>query len=148
MPFMLKSKVLLPSDGSPTAIKAEAYAARLMKLNPDMKLDILVIVQDEEENKGTNIEKDLHDLTNGPVLAAGQDILNKTLKIFVEEGQEVGGYIEQGDPASKIVNFAEKGSYDHIIMGSRGVSQLRGTAIGSVSHQVIQQAKCRVTLVK
>lgn len=145
---MLKSKVLLPSDGSPTAIKAAAYAARLMKLNPDMKLDILVVIQDKEEKQELDIEKDVHDPTNGSILAAGQDILNKTLKVFVEEGQEVGGYIEQGDPALKIVSFAEKGSYDHIIMGSRGVSQLRGTAIGSVSHQVIQQAKCRVTLVK
>jgi len=145
---MLKSKVLLPSDGSPTAIKAAAYAARLMKLNPDMKLDILVVIQGKEENKESNIEKNLPDTTRESILTAGQDILDKTLKVFIEEGQEVGGYIEEGDPASKIVSFAEKGSYDHIIMGSRGVSQLRGTAIGSVSHQVIQQAKCRVTLVK
>lgn len=143
---MLKSKVLLPSDGSLTAAKAAAYAARLMKLNPDMKLDVLVVLPEKEDLKKQT--KDTFETIEGTIEASGKDILEKTVRIFTDAGQTVQGYIEKGDPAAVIIAFAERGAYDHIIMGSRGVSELRGTAIGSVSHKVIHQTNCRVTLVK
>ncbi len=146
---MLKSKVLLPSDGSITAAKAAAYAARLMKLNPDMKLDVLVVLPEKEGLVGTkNQTKDTFETIDGAIEAKGKDILENTLRIFANEGQNVQGFIEKGDPAAVIIAFAGRGAYDHIIMGSRGVSELRGTAIGSVSHKVIHEANCRVTLVK
>lgn len=146
---MLKSKVLLPSDGSSTAAKAAAYAARLMKINPDMKLDVLVVLPEKEGPGGEkNQNKDMYKTIDGAIEANGKDILENTIRIFKSEGQHVQGYIEKGDPAAVIVDFAGRGGYDHIIMGSRGVSELRGTAIGSVSHMVIHQANCRVTLVK
>ena len=146
---MLKSKVLLPSDGSATAAKAAAYAARLMKINPDMKLDVLVVLPEKEGLAGIkNQTRDMFETIDGTIEANGKDILENTVGIFISEGLHVQGHIEEGDPAAVIVEFAKRGSYDHIIMGSRGVSELRGTAIGSVSHMVIHKANCRVTLVK
>jgi nucleotide-binding universal stress UspA family protein len=147
--LMLKSKVLLPSDGSPTAAKAAAYAARLMKINPDMKLDVLVVLPAKEGLAGTKSQTmDMFETIDGTIEANGKDILENTMRIFASEGQNVQGYIEKGDPAAVIIDFAGRGNNDHIIMGSRGVSELRGIAIGSVSHKVIHQANCRVTLVK
>ena len=135
---MLKSKVLLPSDGSDTSLKAAAYATRLMKTNPDLKLSVLVVVP--EGSGFSEIDKAMEE--------KGKEIMNKTLQSFSKEGIEVDKFIEKGDPASVIIQYAERGNYDHIIMGSRGVSELRGAAIGSVSHKVINLANCRVTLVK
>lgn len=135
---MLKSRVLLPSDGSDTSLKAAAYASRLMKTNPDMKLTVLVVVP--ESSGFAEVDKAMEE--------KGKEIMNRTLRGFSEEGLEVEKYIEKGDPAAVIINYAERGSYDHIIMGSRGASELRGAAIGSVSHKVIHLANCRVTLVK
>lgn len=135
---MLKSRVLLPSDGSDTSLKAAAYASRLMKTNPDMKLTVLVVVP--ESSGFAEIDRAMEE--------KGKEIMNRTLRRFSEEGLEVEKYIEKGDPAAVIINYAERGSYDHIIMGSRGASELRGAAIGSVSHKVIHLANCRVTLVK
>jgi nucleotide-binding universal stress UspA family protein len=135
---MLKSKVLLPSDGSDTSLKAAAYAARLMKTNPDLKLSVLVVVP--EGSGFSEIDKAMED--------KGKEIMNKTLQSFIKEGIAVDKFIEKGDPASVIIQYAERDNYDHIIMGSRGVSELRGAAIGSVSHKVINLANCRVTLVK
>ncbi len=135
---MLKSRVLLPSDGSDTSLKAAAYASRLMKTNPDMKLTVLVVVP--ESSGFAEIDKAMEE--------KGEEIMNRTLRGFSEEGLEVEKHIEKGDPAAVIINYAERGSYDHIIMGSRGASELRGAAIGSVSHKVIHLANCRVTLVK
>jgi nucleotide-binding universal stress UspA family protein len=135
---MLKSKVLLPSDGSDTSLKAAAYASRLMKTNPDLKLSVLVVVP--EGSGFSEIDKAMEE--------KGKEIMKKTLQSLTKEGIEVDKFIEKGDPASVIIHYAERGNYDHIIMGSRGVSELRGAAIGSVSHKVINLANCRVTLVK
>lgn len=135
---MLKSRVLLPSDGSDTSLKAAAYASRLMKTNPDMKLTVLVVVP--ESSGFAEVDRAMEE--------KGKEIMNRTLRGFSEEGLEVEKFIEKGDPATVIINYAERGSYDHIIMGSRGASELRGAAIGSVSHKVIHLANCRVTLVK
>lgn len=135
---MLNSRVLLPSDGSDTSLKAAAYASRLMKTNPDIKLTVLVVVP--ESSGFTEIDKAME--------IKGKEIMDKTLQSFSNESIDVDKSIEKGDPAAVIINYAERGKYDHIIMGSRGVSELRGASIGSVSHKVIHLANCRVTLVK
>jgi len=133
-----KSKVLLASDGSDTSLKAAAYASRLMKTNPQIKLTVLVVAP--EESGFTELDSAMQE--------KGREVLDKTLRVFASEGQNVESNLEKGDPAEVIIEFAERGKYDHIILGSRGVSQLRGAAIGSVSHKVIHLANCRVTLVK
>ncbi|MFA4884645.1 MAG: universal stress protein [Desulfotomaculaceae bacterium] len=135
---MLRSKVLLPSDGSDNSLKAAGYAARLMKTNSDMKLSVLVVVPESSGFK--NIDQAMED--------KGSEIMNKTVAVFSDNGLKVEKFIEKGDPATIIIQYAERGNYDHIIMGSRGVSELRGASIGSVSHKVIHLANCRVTLVK
>ncbi len=135
---MPRSKVLLPSDGSETSLKAAAYAARLMKVNPEMKLSVLVVVP--ESNGFEQLDK--------AIAKRGNEILEKTMLVFNNEGIKVQSFIENGDPAEVIIKYSERGNYDHIIMGSRGVSELRGAEIGSVSHKVIHLANCRVTLVK
>jgi len=135
---MLKSKVLLPSDGSDNSLEAAGYAARLMKTNADMKLSVLVVVP--ESSGFEKIDQAMED--------KGSEIMKKTAAVFSDDGLKVEKYIEKGDPATVIIQYAERGGYDHIIMGSRGVSELRGASIGSVSHKVIHLANCRVTLVK
>ncbi len=124
---MLKSKVLLPSDGSSTSAKAAAYAARLMKMNKEMKLSVLVVLPGDgvfmdSQNGGGNIMEPLA----WEIQDRGREILQKTVEIFSNEGLSVNGLIDKGDPAEVILAHAERGNFDHIIMGSRGVSELRG----------------------
>ncbi len=135
---MYNSKVLLASDGSDTSLKAAAYASRLMKTNPQIKLTVLVVAP--EESGFTELDSAMQE--------KGREVLDKTVQVFANVGQNVESNLGKGDPAEIIIKFAEQGKYDHIILGSRGVSQLRGAAIGSVSHKVIHLANCRVTLVK
>ena len=135
---MLKSKVLLPSDGSDNSLKAAAYASRLMAMNPELKLSIIVVVPESDNLAEIDMA----------VEEKGQKIMDRTLPDFLKKSLDVEKYIERGDPATVILDYAERGNYDHIIMGSRGASELRGAAIGSVSHKVIHLANCRVTLVK
>jgi len=70
------------------------------------------------------------------------------LKKMVEESSvkhEV--LILEGDPAEAIITAAEEEKCDLIVMGTRGLSNLKSIALGSVSHKVLQSAECMVLIV-
>jgi nucleotide-binding universal stress UspA family protein len=54
----------------------------------------------------------------------------------------------QGRIGYKILEAAEAGGADLIVLGSRGMSRVEEVMIGSVSHKVIHMAKCPVLLVR
>ena len=53
-----------------------------------------------------------------------------------------------GDPASEILAQAKAAKADMIVMGSRGLSDLKGLLVGSVSHKVMHLADCTCVTVK
>ena len=53
-----------------------------------------------------------------------------------------------GNPADEIVGIAKAQGYDHIVMGSRGLSGFRELMLGSVSEKVLRRAPCAVTIVR
>ena len=52
------------------------------------------------------------------------------------------------DPAEKIVDKAERGKYDLLVIGNRGIGGLSGFLLGSVSDKVAKAASCPVVIVK
>ena len=62
--------------------------------------------------------------------------------------KDVTTQILDGAAADKIVAAAEKENADMIVMGSRGLGNLAGLLMGSVSHKVSHLAKCTVVAVK
>jgi len=56
-------------------------------------------------------------------------------------------YIEAGDPAQVIVEFARRNHHDLIIMGTQGRTGLSHLIMGSVTKQVIRHAPCPVLTV-
>jgi nucleotide-binding universal stress UspA family protein len=56
--------------------------------------------------------------------------------------------LETGDPAAMILSVADQEQPDLLAMGSRGVSDIAGLLLGSVSHRVAHLAKCTVMTVK
>ena len=53
-----------------------------------------------------------------------------------------------GNPADEIVEFAKQKQIDLIVMGSRGLSDIKGLFLGSVSHKVSHLAECTCITVK
>ena len=53
-----------------------------------------------------------------------------------------------GDPAKIIAEVANTQRFDAIVMGTRGLSDIRGLILGSVAHKVNHLAKCTVITVK
>ncbi len=48
------------------------------------------------------------------------------------------------DPAKTIVEFANKGAFDMIVMGTRGLTGRAASFAGSVAEAVVRQAHCPV----
>jgi nucleotide-binding universal stress UspA family protein len=62
--------------------------------------------------------------------------------------KDIMAYFVDGAPADKIIAAAEKENADMIVMGSRGLGNLAGLLVGSVSHKVSNLSKCTCVTVK
>ncbi|MEX0758642.1 MAG: universal stress protein, partial [Tistlia sp.] len=56
--------------------------------------------------------------------------------------------VRTGNPARSIVEYAERHKVDCIVLGSRGIGDIGGVLLGSVSFKVASLAKCTVVTVK
>ncbi|MCO5575455.1 hypothetical protein L7F22_029256 [Adiantum nelumboides] len=79
-----------------------------------------------------------------------QDV--QSLSFMVQEAKhrkvEVVFKIYWGDARDKICDAVVEIPLDCIVMGSRGLGQLKRTVLGSVSNYVVNNAPCPVTVVK
>ncbi|OIO01270.1 MAG: hypothetical protein AUJ49_08305 [Desulfovibrionaceae bacterium CG1_02_65_16] len=63
-------------------------------------------------------------------------------------GSEPGVLIKEGRPGEVIVDEAENGGYDLIVMGAHGGSDLGEMIMGSTAHRVLSTAHCPVLLAR
>jgi len=78
-----------------------------------------------------------------------ENILTDAKRVAREKGvEEVSSVIADGDPSEQILHRAEKEAANLIVMGSRGLSDLKGLLMGSVSHKVSQLSPCSCVTVK
>ncbi len=81
--------------------------------------------------------------------ALGNRILEQAEGLAREKGvSRVRKVLEVGEPAHRILECAERENADAIVMGSRGLGELKGMLMGSVSHTVNQLSKCTCVTVK
>lgn len=144
-------KILFPTDGSKHSLKAAEYARRFLERSPKSCLTILHV---------SDIPKEL--LVHGYMLEATLDpqvikelmedkhekVLNSTKEIFSGGDFKIDTLIQMGNPVEVICRLVEQEGYDLIIMGSRGLGELKGLLMGSVSDRVSHLAKCPVLIYK
>ncbi|MCW2277192.1 universal stress protein family protein [Heliophilum fasciatum] len=53
-----------------------------------------------------------------------------------------------GNPAYAICEYAEEHNMDLIIIGSRGMGEIKSLLLGSISDRVLHLAKCPVLIVR
>jgi nucleotide-binding universal stress UspA family protein len=81
--------------------------------------------------------------------AIGDHLLQSSKRVAAERGvKEVKGVVADGDPAKAILDCAKTEGADMIVLGSRGLSDLKGLLVGSVSHKVSQLAECTCVTVR
>ncbi|SDM93170.1 universal stress protein [Vreelandella arcis] len=143
------NRILVPVDGSEHAKEALSIACRLMDSN-NATLYVLHIPQ--ALAYGTTLVWGVGAINASAPLAerekAGDQLLEQAMTSAREQGApQVEKRLTQGDPVRVILETANELDVDTIVMGSRGLSDLGGVIIGSVSHKVSHSAKCRVITV-
>ncbi len=91
-------------------------------------------------------ERRLFGLKPKVVEEVGERVLsNAAAKV---KGLKLTKRLEFGNPAETIIEVAEKGDYDLIVVGGRGVSRAKRFFLGSVSDDISHHAKCSVLIVR
>ncbi|AEG15116.1 universal stress protein [Desulfofundulus sp. TPOSR] len=142
-------KMLVPVDGSHRAALAAEHGAQLAK---HFKAHLTIFhvipplppyVNKYEDRLGEvyhNIEKQMEE--------NGKEILNRVKEELAHYGLDLEVKSVWGNPAEEICREAREGRYDIIIMGSRGLGEIRGYLMGSVSNRVVRHAPCPVLIVR
>lgn len=140
-------KYLLAVDGSDNSRRAAYYALNLLRENSNLEITIIHVVNFRKELVKYSPIMDIRDIER-EVMEGGREILDEQALIFENDGYRVNKVVDDGDPGLKVSQYAKEGGFDQIILGTRGLSDLKGLVLGSVSHKVIHLAQCPVTLVK
>jgi nucleotide-binding universal stress UspA family protein len=143
------NKILLAVDGSENSMRAARHTAALMKKNPGLKVTILY-VRSPVENLLKFSPWVQPQIIESETKKIAENIIERAKSVFTGEGFYVETDVVMGDAGEAIVKYAEEGKFGQIIMGTRGLSDLSGIILGSVSHQVLHLAKpdCPIMLVK
>lgn len=78
----------------------------------------------------------------------GEKMLNDTSELLKTHGIKVKRSLLQGDAATEILEFSKINNVDLIVAGSRGLSQVQGWLLGSVSRKLMHYANCSILIVK
>ncbi len=63
-------------------------------------------------------------------------------------GRPVRPVILVGGPAAEIVRFLREGTYDLVVMATRGLTGLKHVLLGSVAERVVREAECPVLVIR
>ncbi|QEM82743.1 universal stress protein [Halomonas binhaiensis] len=79
---------------------------------------------------------------------AGQKLLDRAIDAARAEGVEtITPMLVHGDPRLVILSAAKEKGVEAIVMGSRGLSDIKGLMVGSIAHKVSHSAECHVITV-
>lgn len=140
-------KYLLAVDGSKNAHRAAEYLLDLVKHDYDLDITVIHVVNYKKEIYNFSPFTDVQDIKK-VIFEHGNQVLEQQTTIFDNAGVKVNKVVVDGDAGFEIAKYAKKGGFSQIVLGSRGLSDLKGLVLGSVSHKVLHFAQCPVTLVK
>jgi nucleotide-binding universal stress UspA family protein len=78
---------------------------------------------------------------------AGQVLLGKVAEKFSVAGVEAVARIELGSPRETICSVANDEEFDMVIIGRRGMGEVRDVLFGSVANHVMHKVTCPVLLI-
>jgi nucleotide-binding universal stress UspA family protein len=77
-----------------------------------------------------------------------QAMADRVRDLLRKDGVPADSVVKEGNPAKAIIEAAAENECDLIVLGSHGRTGLDRILMGSVSQQVVVQAKCPVMVVK
>ncbi len=140
-------KILIAVDGSSSALRAVKYATALAKQLTATPHITLVTVHDDTglRHLAKHLPKDgLEDYFR----ELSERDLKPARKLLDKADLPHDMVIKIGNVVKEIMNTADTGKFDMLVLGSKGRSGLSDLVLGSVAQRVCAMAKQPVVLVK
>jgi nucleotide-binding universal stress UspA family protein len=136
-------KVLVATDGSEHSLKAVQRGLELAETQGAQVtlMSVAYYVQGSMSGMPPNIQEKLED--------EAREALKKAKALFDAKNLPVETVLEAGlVPANLIIQKAQDGKFDRIVIGSTGQNALEKILMGSTAGKVVAHAPCEVTVVR
>ena len=141
-------RILVPIDGSEHSAKALTLAVDIAE-KYDATLSALFVTSHkivEELRNYTTHEfncKDDNDVSE----QIGKSTINRMIN-NLKTNVAIKPVVLFGDPAGQIVEYVNDNNIDMVVMGNRGLSDIKGMMMGSVSRRVRRLVDCAFVSIK
>ena len=139
------TKVLLATDGSGEAELAAKSALGLAKQTGSELHVVHVLALPIDTQDPSSFEPEVRRQLEKRTRERLEELVGR---IEAQGGEVAGSHLRVGRPDAEIIDQAEEIGAGLIVMGSRGVGQIRRALIGSVSDSVMRHAHCPVMVVR
>lgn len=142
-------RILVPVDGSENSVKALKMGVDMQKVT-GAELMTLTVFRHHSllEASMSMVRPDEPQNIDDVMREHAKEIADAAKKAALEMGAESPrAFVKSGQPARTIVKFGKEREVDLIVLGSRGLGDLEGYLLGSVSHKVTSLANCPVMVV-
>jgi nucleotide-binding universal stress UspA family protein len=144
-------RILLATDGSEHSTRV-VEEALLVAEALNAEVTILNVVRESvfSPRVGAHVSDDSWKLIVKQLKEEAEEIVEKAAELFRKKGLTVDTKVAFGHqaPADVICETAEKGKYNLVILGSRGLRGIKEAFLGSVSNKVAHHAGINVLIVK
>jgi nucleotide-binding universal stress UspA family protein len=143
------NKILVATDASAVSNRAVVFAARLA-VQHEADLLILHVIRDMQLPEALRDLPDFDDFNNARddlMRQAADRILKEAKRLARKEGvKSLQTAIGSGDPATSVAGFARRRKIDLVVVGTRGLSKMKASWMGSVSRKLldISEVNCLV----
>lgn len=139
-------KLLVPCDGSESALRAVRHAAAETSARPGYEIHLLHVI--EPMTPVTLSEAFSAERLDERFPPQAAQALAPAIAVLAQTGVTYSLHCLFGQPAPEIAAHAHAAGCDAVIMGTRGRGALASLMIGSVATQVVKLVDIPVTLVK
>ncbi len=140
---MSKPEILIPVDGSDHSKRAVEYALKMA--NP---MDAQLLLIHCHKPFPVTLGEPYFQKAIDKIMENSNRLIAPFITLIEASGLPFSHRIMEGSPGATICDIARIQECEMIIMGSRGISDLKGLFLGSVAHRVLQTAPCPVLVVK
>lgn len=142
-------KILLPSDGSMHSLEAARVAAEIASHHGGTVYPLVAVEYQYVDSE--DLSEEVRAAIHTRIQSRAEKALQEAAAAIREAGAKAAeGKTVEGRAAEAILQEAEDGEFDLIVMGSRGVSLDKGydRLIGSVTERVLHRALCPVLVIR
>jgi len=153
---MALTRILVATDHSETAQRAETFAGRLAGAGGPLEITLLYVHPELPRRSGRGSVEDVF-VPGGALSERDRGEMHELLMQASRRIRDAAGtndvritelLLGASDIGGAIVHEAARAGVEAIVMGSRGRSDVASLMLGSTSHKVLHLAHCPVIVVR